>query len=185
LQTNYWLYERILPHTTVIDIGAFIGDTALYFAMNKNVDRVIAFEPMPLHYGFAKDSLKESYFRNKITLVNKAIVGKNGKKLVSLKRFGEGEAFHEIEDESSGVPIKTTTLQEVLDGIKGKVVIKSNSEGAEYETFIEGLDLSKVYSMMIQIHHGPEPIKRILEKKGFHAKVYSKGNMKAWMCIWR
>jgi len=46
-QPYYWLWSHAKPHTTLIDIGAFIGDTAVYFAMNPNIDKIIAYEPNP------------------------------------------------------------------------------------------------------------------------------------------
>ena len=49
-QPYYWLWSQAKPHTTLIDIGAFIGDTATYFAMNSNIDKIIAYEPHPNLY---------------------------------------------------------------------------------------------------------------------------------------
>ena len=40
-----WLFERIRPNTSLIDIGAGIGDTAFYFKNNKNITGKHAFEP--------------------------------------------------------------------------------------------------------------------------------------------
>ena len=41
-QAYKWLYDRIVKDTVLIDIGAMIGDTSVYFAMNPNVKKVIA-----------------------------------------------------------------------------------------------------------------------------------------------
>ncbi|MEM3846323.1 MAG: FkbM family methyltransferase [Candidatus Parvarchaeota archaeon] len=42
---------------TVVDIGASIGDSAIYFVLN-GADRVIAYEPFPKLYYFASSNIK-------------------------------------------------------------------------------------------------------------------------------
>ncbi len=68
------------PGTTLIDIGAFIGDTAAYFAMNSNVKTIMAYEPHPSTFGILQDNVNElpEILKEKIRLKNKAIMEKEG-----------------------------------------------------------------------------------------------------------
>ena len=69
----HWLYDRIRPGTTLLDIGAYIGDTALYFANNSNVKRILSYEPIPAFYNEARKSIAQNPYRGKITISNLAV----------------------------------------------------------------------------------------------------------------
>ena len=63
-----WLYERIKPNTTVLDIGACCGETAIYFARSPNAKRVVSYEPEDKLCEIAERNIKNSRYANKITL---------------------------------------------------------------------------------------------------------------------
>ncbi|RLG62913.1 hypothetical protein DRO21_06825, partial [archaeon] len=60
----------------VIDIGAYIGDTPIYFIL-KGARKVIAVEPYPRHYALAKENIALNGLDNRVTLLNVAISGRN------------------------------------------------------------------------------------------------------------
>jgi len=62
----------------VVDIGAFVGDTAIYFAL-RGAKHVYTYEPYPSHYELAKHYTKLLNLENKITLFNMGIGCKNMK----------------------------------------------------------------------------------------------------------
>ena len=59
----------------VIDIGANVGDSAIYFAL-KGAKHVYAFEPYPYSYKIALKNVKLNYLQSKITLLNEGCGGK-------------------------------------------------------------------------------------------------------------
>jgi hypothetical protein len=61
-QTYKWLYERIKPNTLLLDIGASIGDTAIYFSMNLNVKEVWSYEADDKRYRKLLESIVHSRF---------------------------------------------------------------------------------------------------------------------------
>jgi hypothetical protein len=75
-QPYYWLWSQAKPHTTLIDIGAFIGDTAAYFAMNPNIDRIMAYEPHPKTFRILSDNIRSmpKPMASKIELKNTPIL---------------------------------------------------------------------------------------------------------------
>jgi hypothetical protein len=61
----YWFVQNLKPHTTVIDVGAFVGETAIYFAIPKNVDRVIAYECDKQDYLMGLENIRRNPYRRK------------------------------------------------------------------------------------------------------------------------
>lgn len=64
---------------TVLDIGANIADSAIYFALN-GAKRVVALEPFPVTYDFALRNVEANGFVDKITIINGGI-GKVNEKI--------------------------------------------------------------------------------------------------------
>lgn len=87
-QPYYWLYSHAKPHTTLIDIGAFIGDTAAYFAMNPNIDKIIAYEPHQETFKILSENIKAmpEQVSQKIVLKNIAITDEDGYVISSMKK---------------------------------------------------------------------------------------------------
>src|SRR5271157_4477588 len=72
-QPYHWLAEQLKPGTTVIDIGANIGDTAIYFAQFNEVRKVIAYEPLPYLYGLMLENLRCCQIGKKVVPKNEAV----------------------------------------------------------------------------------------------------------------
>ena len=71
----------------VVDIGTYIGDTAIYFALN-GARHVYAFEPDPIMYKLAKKNIAANGLGAKITLSPKRVVsGKASKQSISLEEM--------------------------------------------------------------------------------------------------
>lgn len=62
-------YRANVNGKTVIDIGANIGDSAIYFCLN-NAERVIALEPFPFSYKYAAMNVTANKMNNKIEILN-------------------------------------------------------------------------------------------------------------------
>lgn len=69
-QDYLWLYKQILPQTTVLDIGASIGDTALYFSMHPNVKKVISIENDAYTFSILSSEIASSPFADRIKLIH-------------------------------------------------------------------------------------------------------------------
>ncbi len=145
-----WLTDRLIGGTTVIDLGANIGDTAIYFAMHPYVNKIFAYEPNSSTYAIATSLIEQNPYRNKISLINKAVRGSDGP-----------PSEHEI------------SLNEILAGQESRaIVIKSDVEGAEHQIFDSKVDhLAGVYAMMIEYHGGPKELPKILGSRGFAVKA--------------
>ena len=119
-----------MKDTVLIDIGAMIGDTSVYFAMNPNVKKVIAIEPNPASYVLLKKNVSECPIK-KIETMQVAVSCSEG---FSRMSHPYATGFNRTVLAESG--IRTVTLQSLLDGFRGKrIAIKCDVEGAELSIF--------------------------------------------------
>jgi FkbM family methyltransferase len=167
-QAYLWLYEKIKPGTTLIDIGANIGDTAIYFAMNHNVKKIIAYEPFPKNYEYAKEALSRNPLKNKIELKNVAISASGKTRRISKEIEGLGMDYDKTENVDEGISIKSITLNQALGNLK-KVAIKSDCEGAE-GTFFDDANLKNAYALQIEYHWNRDKVIKTLKSKGYKIK---------------
>ena len=172
MQEYGWLAEGLRPNTTVLDLGANIGDTPIYFAIFPQVNKVYAYELLPSNYKLAiKYINKTPFLKKKITMYNKG-VSPTGRPLKIKDTWagdvGAGQMLNESEE---GVKVKMDTLKEALKG-KKNVIIKCDIEGSEKYLF-ENVDLSNVYRIQIEWHgeDSEKGIKKVLKAQGFKVKA--------------
>ena len=161
-QPYYWLYSHAKPHTTLIDIGAFIGDTTAYFAMNPNIDKVIAYEPHPNTFRILSGNIKSmpQALSSKIVLKNIAITDEEGYITNNMK-----EITGTNKTAKSKKGIKSTTLKEELEGLNN-LIIKSDCEGGEYQIFNNIEALKNVYAIQMEYHNGYSALEKVLKRRG-------------------
>jgi FkbM family methyltransferase len=168
-QPYSWLAKKIRPNTTVIDIGANIGDTAIYFAMIPNVKKVFAYEPNPETFSWAKNLINKSPTRKKITLINKAISSNGG--IIRVGKVYAGDKMFSYENATQmedGIEMESITLKKALKGLRN-VVIKSDAEGGEKEIFNK-VNLSNVYALIVEYHNCKSEVIEAL-RKDFYLKT--------------
>ena len=152
----------------VIDIGANIGDTAIYFA-SKGARHVYAFEPYPYSYNIANKNIRLNKLQNKITLVNKGCGGEGIKIKIdeNYKNFGGTD----LKSFKNGKEMRVTTLTMIIKkfNIKYPSVLKIDCEGCEYGVLLKGnySDLRKFKQIQIEYHYGYLNLKKKLEGAGF------------------
>ncbi len=171
-QEYYWFYERIKPGTTVLDIGANIGDTAIYFAYNPNTKKVYSYELMPHNFEKAKRFIANSPLKSKISIFNMAVTPDPGKK-IKVASNAVATATSNISEviSAEGVNVNTISLPKMLEG-KKRVALKCDIEGVEEHLF-DNANLSNVYLIMLECHNSVHThVMDVFRKKGFKAFVY-------------
>lgn len=164
-QDYLWLLQQARPDTVAIDIGAFIGDSAVYLAQSERIKMVYSFEPNQKSYLVAKENIADSPFRAKIRLFNQAIGGAAGRG----SSIGSGLGYTRFERSGSGSGIRIKTLDDVLTGLSN-VIIKCDVEGAEVDIFSKaGLD--RVYAIQLEYHDTKEEMLRILKSRNFRVEL--------------
>lgn len=154
----------------VIDIGANIGDTALYFA--KENAKVIAFEPVKHLYELGLENISlNPTLKDKINLINKAVGGKRGKLTIG------NETTKTYINKNDSYQIEVITVQDVLEEYEFPAdILKMDCEGCEFEVIINE-DLT-MFNDIIFEHHSKQvgkdykPLIKKLEDDGFKIDKY-------------
>ena len=171
-QEYNWLYKRIKPNTTIIDIGAYIGDSSIYFSFNQNVSKIFAYELVYKNYKEAEANFKRlGLLGSKVTLTNAGVDGYDGSIDTDEKHgFDSGARIEKMPKGSHKTQI--CSLKSILKD-KNNVIIKADAEGAEHRMF-EDADLSEVYAIQMEYHDGLKNLVAVLEKKGFKVSTEEK-----------
>ena len=130
-QQYYYFARGIKPKSVVVDIGAFMGETAIYFSQFENVSAVIAFEPIPATYerGLHVLSTTIPELRKKINYRNAAVRDSEGSVHIPKNYTGSGDtALNKAEGEGQKVPV--TTLNKIFRPGK-RYALKIDCEGDE------------------------------------------------------
>lgn len=129
-------YKFLKPNNyTVIDIGANIGDSAIYFALN-GAKSVIAFEPFPYSYNYALRNINENQLNKNIFLVN-AGYGKDSEIIIDDRTVsGVGSALVTSKTEKK---IKVFSLKTIINyyNLNSNLLLKIGCEGCEYNLLNE------------------------------------------------
>ncbi len=155
---------------TVLDIGANIADSSIYFAA-KNASKIIAVEPFPSNYNIAKENIEINNFENKIILVKGLIT--NVEKVISIdpEYQGKGSGTNSIEHGNSiknvkdGIKIPTYTLENLIKKYNIKNgILKIDCEGCEYDIILQSnkATLNNFSEIFIEYHKGSEDLKKKL-----------------------
>ena len=163
-------YSRLnVKDRDVLDIGANVGDTAMYFALN-GAKQVYAFEPYPYSYNIAKRNIKQSDLAEKITLLNE---GCGKKATIKIAKEFKNYGGSDLKDSTNGVKIKVTPFKDIISRYKLKnAVLKIDCEGCEYPLILgaNNKDLSAFNQIILEYHYGYKNIEKKLIGAGFEVK---------------
>jgi FkbM family methyltransferase len=177
--TNGDIFDTFLKNTyrflpvkgkIVVDIGANIGDTAIYFALH-GASKIIALEPYPRNYELAKKNIEANIFSDKIVILLAGCAAKRGNITIDPNK---SDIFGSIVKSEYGIEIPLLTLEDVLNeyGIS-EAILKIDCEGCEYEVILSASDnvLKRFSDIHIEYHYGYRDLKEKLEKSGFNVSV--------------
>ncbi|MCX7948246.1 MAG: FkbM family methyltransferase [candidate division WOR-3 bacterium] len=142
-----WKVEN-LNGKVVVDIGGFIGETALFF-LSKGAKKVIVYEPVEENVNYIKRNL---YINSVLDLVDVRNVGVNymdGEIEIEYEEFG---ADFGRSRGNKNIKINVVSLEKVLE--EGSDLIKFNCEGCESAILkVEKNKLKNIDEYIIQAHN--------------------------------
>ena len=159
-----------LNNRYIIDIGANVADTPLFFA--KNGSKVIGFEPVKHLYDLGMKNIQlNPKFEKNIQFINKAVGGKRGKlKIGTTSTQG-------YVNENDSYEIDVITVQDVLNEYNFPPdILKMDCEGCEFEIILNE-DLT-MFNEIVFEHHSKstgkdyKPLIDKLKKDGFEIDTY-------------
>jgi len=151
----------------VVDIGANIGDSALYFAA-RGAKHVYAFEPFTQTFHQAKRNIERSPFAERITLLNEGCGDRH--RIVRMDPTADGSLWSAVRGADGEMGIQVSTLPEIVDrfGLMDDV-LKSNCEGCEYPLLLSTSPKTRqaFAEMGLEYHFGCTELVRLLRGDGF------------------
>jgi len=157
---------------TVLDVGANIGDSSIYFAL-KGAKKIIAIEPFPANYELAKKNIELNNLQKIIDIDLAGCSNKPGFITVDNKKSGGGAS---LTSASTGTKIPLFSLKNILEQNNlNSAVLKMDCEGCEYDSILNADDeiLKKFSTIIIEYHYGYQNLVEKLENCGFQVKKTS------------
>lgn len=144
------IFDRFLdPTKTFIDIGAWIGTTAIYGSRKSK--NVIAVEADPASVRDLERNCKHNDCTN-VSVIHKALFNETGR---TVSIVGNNESISQISLETTGYPVTTTSIHALLldCNIDPSTIslIKVDIEGAEEMVLYDLYSLHKTYSIPLYL----------------------------------
>ncbi len=157
---------------TVIDIGANIGDTPIYFALH-GASRVIGLEPFPKNHKLAVENTVSNGFSDKIKMILAGCSSKIGEIIIDPDY--ESNIESQLKDSSKGKVIPLLTIEEIIKryDVPNGSILKIDCEGCEYDSILHtpNTALQRFSHIQIEYHLGYRDLKEKLEKCGFKTTI--------------
>ena len=164
---NYGEYDQFdVRNKVVIDVGAYIGDSAIYFAL-KGAKKVIAIEPHPGAYAEMLININLNKLINRIIPINAGLASRPGKICPQDLVKNTTMIYYKSNMCGEGIPI--ITLAEVLRqyGDNDDMVLKMDCEGCEYDVILNDYNnVNKFNEIYFEYHAHTvnKPVDVLLEK---------------------
>lgn len=156
---------------TVIDVGANIGDSSIYFAV-MGARKVIALEPFIQNYEIARENLRLNSLSDKIELL---LAGCSSTRTHAfIDPHEESTTLSRLTRRDHGIEIPLLTLNDLfLRAQSEEIVLKIDCEGCEYDLLLSTPSevLKRFSHIQIEYHFGYKNLKEKLEKSGFEVSI--------------
>jgi len=176
------VYKVNVKNKVVIDVGAYRGESAIYFAL-QGAKKVIALEPDEENYKLALMNVKE--IEGRVALLNKAIADKEG--VINLYRYSypsdlgstDPSNMLDVVDKLIVKQVEAITLNQVIKmaGEEKIGLLKLDCEGCEYSVLNSFSDFDVIDNIILEYHNGVQNLPNLLKSQGFEISI-EKGNEK-------
>jgi len=163
-----------VENKVVIDVGANIGDSAIYFVL-RGAKKVICVEPFPRNYELAKKNIEFNNLSSKISVILAGCSDRNGKIKIDPDYKSTDSSI--LSHFKVGIEVPLMTLENILNENNlrndNSLILKIDCEGCEYRSILlaDGAILRRFTHMVIEYHHGYKNLKKKLQDSNFKVSV--------------
>lgn len=166
------VYQKLpVKNRTVVDIGANIADSAIYFAL-CGATKIIGLEPSPKNYEVAVKNIRLNNFKN-ISIILAACSNCRGEINIDHDSNYEAGILFVMKGSDKGIRVPILSLEDILSENNldndGSLILKIDCEGCEYESILSANKntLQRFSHILIEYHHGYIDLKEKLQSNGF------------------
>lgn len=166
------LFKNLDDKTTYVDLGGYIGDSAVFASGFEKVSQIIIVEPFPDNLELIKENISLNKIKN-VKIIASAVANDKGKKTFFVHQNKGQSGFSKNNENVSKIEILSTTLSEIVKLIKtDHAILKCDIEGEEYEIFMNTLprNLQRFDKIIFEYHMSENKLKKLLSyltKLGF------------------
>lgn len=184
---NDYYVELENESPVIVDAGAYIGDTVLYFKHLYPNARVIALEPYPHSFAILKRNVEENQLTN-VELVPSALAPKAGE--VTLHADVSGHDWFttvsylqngwDKRQKTKAIKVRGVTLAET---VRGPIdLLKMDIEGMEVPVLKSLVgQFGRIKNIIAEVHpiggKLPKEILKILQQAGYHLEIRVEGKV--------
>lgn len=186
LMTLYELFVRRdygtdFQDKVVLDVGAYNGDSAVYFAL-QGARRVIALEPYPPSFALAQENLQRMGLTDRVEIRPLALGAEGGRLRFQIASASPDANSLQPPDSplqklityDTTVEVEVRALPALLDelGLEEVDFLKLDCEGCEFAVIggLSAKDLQRVRFWHIEYHANPGPLVEKLRSSGFRVQ---------------
>lgn len=184
------MYDFVdVRNKTVVDIGAFVGDTSIYFAL-KGAKKVYAIEPHPGAYEELVENVRINALEEKVIPLNIAVGDREGFITISNVKTTQAPVTLFKEFEGNGVKVKMKTLSSLVEKYAIETnVLKMDCEGCEYDVILNDYEMVSKFDQLAFEYHAFNtgiPVSRLIEllRKEYNCEYVSERIFKQYNPNW-
>jgi FkbM family methyltransferase len=152
---HYGVYESLgVEGRVVVDVGAFVGDSAIYFAL-KGAKRVLAIEPHPGAFAEMLDNIKLNNMESVIIPINAGLASRPGKICIeNVNTSNTFDIYHRPGDCPNTVP--AVTLSDLISRFSidlNDAVLKMDCQGCEFDIILNDYKHIRLFRELIFEYH--------------------------------
>lgn len=181
-----YYFDSQTPNPVIIDGGAHIGLSTLYFKHLYPQAQIVAFEPNPLTFALLEKNVEQNHLEN-VTLHQKALSKHNGEAQFFmdetdwqwLSTSSLIEHAWNGQQKTKSLKVEATRLDQYLSDYKQIDLLKLDIEGAETQVLMSIRDqLPKIKNLIFEFHptktQNLNQLLSFLEKKGFSTSLHDR-----------
>lgn len=162
--------QQDLKGKIVVDIGAFIGDSSIAYAVGGAT--VHAFEAVPIFAHYAARNARLNHLDDRISIHSVGLSNRSGV-------VNDPDAVRSIASMSHNCLPDNTASQQIqlvdavtylqAHGITRADIVKMNCEGCEYDLIgdVRLLRYLNPESVLVDYHHGSQPLRKVFAELGY------------------
>lgn len=173
--------EPYCYNAVVVDVGAFIGDSPLFFA-SRGAKKVISFEPVPPLFSILKKNVALNGYNKIIQAKNEAVSDITGCMKTRYDQTSVGASSVSLfEDITYKIILKS--LSEIIFSLGWVDILKMDCEGCEHKVLWHAKKtgaLKYVGMIIMEIHSKADNIIELLKDEGFSVIKFKQTSKNLW-----